>query len=130
MAKMIQAWSLYGPRLAKADPMEAEEIIERLVMATNQTRGSVLAVLSELDDTILLGLRNGRIVKLPNGTHFVPVGKKNGQISVRVRVNPRISKQLQADFRGSWINRDRIGISADDMRTFWNNEHPDDLIED
>lgn len=43
-----------GPKLATATPIEAEEVIEQLIAATNQTRGSVLAVLSELDEVILL----------------------------------------------------------------------------
>jgi hypothetical protein len=54
------------------------ELIENIVAATNQSKGSVLAVLSELDVQLESGLKSGRIVHLPNGTHFEPIGKKDG----------------------------------------------------
>jgi hypothetical protein len=130
MAKKIQMWTTYGPKLATADPLTAETIIDQSVQATNQTRGSVLAVLSELDDVILQGLRNGRIVKLPNGTHYQPIGKKDGSINIRVRVNPRIRKQINADFRGWWLNSQNMGKSEAEMIALWNSLHPDDLIEE
>ncbi|MBI4770885.1 MAG: hypothetical protein HY784_10880 [Chloroflexi bacterium] len=63
MAKKIQAWSTYGPRLEPASPMTSEELIENIVAATNQSRGSVLAVLSELDEQIEAGLKAGRAAK-------------------------------------------------------------------
>jgi hypothetical protein len=43
MAKKIQAWAEFGPRLVKTDPVGPEDVIEQLVQATNQTRGSVVA---------------------------------------------------------------------------------------
>ena len=46
MAVKIKIWRETGPRLAPATAMEAEEIVEELIAATNQTRGSVLAVLA------------------------------------------------------------------------------------
>jgi len=42
MAKKIQAWMEFGPRLVKSNPVTPEDVIEQLVQATNQTRGSVL----------------------------------------------------------------------------------------
>jgi hypothetical protein len=62
MAKKLQAWTKFRPRLERANPMTSEELIENLVAATNQSRGSVQAVLAELDVQILSGLKSGRIV--------------------------------------------------------------------
>lgn len=42
MAAKIKMWQELGPKLASATPMESEEIIEELIAATNQTRGSIL----------------------------------------------------------------------------------------
>ncbi len=130
MAKKIQMWTEFGPKLATATPVEAEEVIEQLVQATNQTRGSILAVLSELDEVILQGLRSGRIVKLPNGTHYRPIGKKDGSIKVSVRLNPRLSKLIAADRRANWVNAQNIGKSEAEMIVLWNEAHPDDPIEE
>jgi hypothetical protein len=130
MAKKIQMWTAFGPKLAAATPVEAEEVIEQLVQATNQTRGSILAVLSELDEVILQGLRSGRIVKMPNGTHYRPIGKKDGSIKVSVRLNPRLSKLIAADRRANWVNAQNIGKSEAEMIVLWNEAHPDDPIEE
>lgn len=130
MAKKIQMWTEFGPKLASATPIEAEEVIEQLIAATNQTRGSILAVLSELDEVILQGLRNGRIVKLPNGTNYRPIGKKDGSIKVTVRLNPRLSKLIGVERRANWVNAQHIGKSEAEMIAVWNEAHPDDPIEE
>ncbi len=129
MAKKIQMWAELGPKLAKADPITGEDIVEQLVQATNQTRGSILAVLSELDEVILQGLRNGRIVQLPNGTHYQPYGKKDGSIKVRVHLNKRMKGQISAQ-RAKWQNAANINKSEEEMIALWNEAHPDDPIEE
>jgi hypothetical protein len=128
MAKPIQAWGEFGPKLAKTDPVTPEEVIEQLIAATNQTRGSVLAVLSELDVVIENGLKAGRIVQLPNGTNYRPIGKKDGTVRVTTRFNPRITQQINVGFRGKWLNADNIGKSEGDVIAQWNATHPDDPI--
>jgi hypothetical protein len=129
MAKKIQAWTEFGPRLEPAAPISPEGLIERIVLATNQSRGSVKAVLDELDAQIELGLKEGSIVQLPNGTHFKPTGKKDGSIEVDVRVNPAVVRNVNTGFRGKWRNAANIGKSEAEMMALWNEAHPDDPIE-
>lgn len=130
MAKKIQAWVEFGPRLDRADPMTSDELIENIVAATNQSRGSVLAVLAELDVQTEAGLKAGRIVQLPNGTHYKPTGKKDGSVDIDVRVNPDLDKRINAGFRGKWVNAENIGKSEAEIIALWNQAHPDDLIEE
>ncbi len=129
MAKKIQAWTAYGPRLQRGKPMTKEEIIENIVNATNQSRGSVLAVLAELDVQLENGLKSGRIVQMPNGTHFEPIGKKDGSIQVRTRINPMVIRNVNAGFRGKWINAQNIGKTQEEIFALWNADHPDDPVE-
>jgi hypothetical protein len=129
MAKKIQAWGAYGPRISLADVVTTQEIIENIVAATNQSKGSVLAVLAELDVQLEAGLKKGSIVRLPNGTHFEPVGKKDGSINILTRINPDLDKKVNAEFRGKWLNRDNIGKDETAIMSQWNTDHPDDLIE-
>lgn len=129
MAKKVQAWTKFRPRLERTNPMTSEELIENLVAATNQSRGSVQAVLSELDVQIESALKAGRIVKLPNSTHYQPIGKKDGTVNIRVRVNPDLDKRINAGFRGKWINRENIGKSEAEIIALWNEAHPDDPVE-
>jgi hypothetical protein len=109
--------------------MTSEELIENIVAVTNQSRGSVLAVLSELDVQIESGLKAGRIVKLPNGTHYEPTGKKDGSINIDVRVNPDLDKQVNTGFRGQWLNSANIGKSEEEIIALWNEAHPEDPVE-
>jgi hypothetical protein len=129
MARKIQAWTEFGPRLELNKPMSNDEIIENIVAATNQSRGSVLAVISELDVQLESGLKAGRAVHLPNGTHYRPVGKKDGSVNIQVRVNPRINKNVNVNFRGQWRNAANIGKSEAEIVSMWNETHPDDPIQ-
>jgi len=129
MAKKIKMWHELGPRLAPATAMQAEEVIDEIVSATNQSRGSILAVLSELDVVIEKGLKAGRIVKLPNNTSFRPIGKKDGSINIALRLNPRVTQGVNTDFRGKWVNAANIDKSEEEMVLMWNELHPEDPIE-
>ena len=129
MARKIQMWSKYGPRIALGDSMTPVDIIENIVTATNQSKGSVLAVLSELDVQITAGLKAGRIVRLPNGTRFEPIGKKDGYVNILVNVSPELDKTVNSLFRGKWINGENIGKSESEMIQLWNERHPEDPID-
>jgi len=128
MATKIEAWTAYGPRLEPTQPMTSEELIENIVAATNQSRGSVLGMLAELDTQIESGLKAGRIVQLPNGTHYRPVGKREGDIDIAVRTNPDVDKRVNTGFRGKWINAENVGKTEAEIIALWNAAHPNDLI--
>ena len=130
MAKKIQAWATYGPRIDLGDPVTEQDIIESIVAATNQSKGSVLAVLAELDVQLEAGLKAGRIVHLPNGTHFEPTGKKDGTININARVQADLDNKVNSGFRGKWINAENIGKTEAEIVALWNKDHPNDLIPD
>jgi len=129
MTNKIKAWTTFGPRLEPREPMDSEELIENIIKVTNQSRGSVLAVLSELDVQLESGLKAGRVVRLPNGTHYRPVGKKDGSVNIQVRVNPEIDKSVNVGFRGKWRNAENIGKSEPEIIALWNEAYPEDPIE-
>jgi hypothetical protein len=128
MAKKIQVWAAYGPKITLGAAMTKDELIENIIAATNQSKGSVLAVLAELDVQIEAGLKAGRIVQMPNGTHFEPIGKKDGSIDIGVRVNPDLDKKVNAGFRGKWVNSENIGKEEAEIIAKWNADHPEDPI--
>jgi len=128
MAKKIQAWVEFGPRLEPTEPITSEGLIERIVAASNQSRGSVKAILDELDVQTEILLKEGHIVQMPNGMHFRPSGHKDGSIDVNVRVNPRVVKNVNIGFRGRWRNAENIGKSEAEIVAMWNATHPEDPI--
>lgn len=125
MPEKIEMWSKYGPRVVLGKPMKSDEVIENVIAVTNQSKGSVLAVLAELDVQIMAGLKAGRIVRLPNGTRFEPVGKKDGSISILVTVSPELDKVVNSTFRGEWANAENIGKTEAEMMEYWNAKEPD-----
>ncbi len=129
MAKKIQAWTAFGPRLAPATPLSNDELVEQLTEGSNESMSSVLAVLSAMDRAMEQALKAGRIVKLPNGTHFKPTGKRDGSVDINVRVNPDLKKRVNTEFRGKWRNAEHIGKAEDEIFALWNAAHPDDPVE-
>ena len=129
MAKKIQAWTEFGPRLEPATPLTDKELVEQITVGSNESMSSTLAVLTFIDTVLEQALKTGRIVQLPNGTHFRPIGKKDGSIEISVRVNPELARRVNTDFRGKWQNAQNIGKNEEEIIALWNAAHPDDLIE-
>lgn len=129
MAHKVQAFATYGPRIESSDPMEPEEFVEQLIASTNQSRGSLLAVLAEIESISENALKSGRIVKLPNGMTLRPTMKRDGHIEITVHVNLAMTRRVNAGFRGKVINSDKIGKSDAEFVELWNEDHPDNPIE-
>ncbi len=129
MAKKIQAWVAYGPRIELTKPMTEEELTENVVAATNQSKGSLMASLAEMDVQIESALKAGRIVHLPNGMHLEPVGKKDGTVEIHVRVSPDLVKRVNGNFRGTWLNAQNIDKNEAEIYALWDADNPTDLIE-
>lgn len=125
MPEKIEMWSKYGPRIVLGTPMKPQEVIENVIAVTNQSKGSLLAVLSELDVQIIAGLKAGRIVRLPNGIRFEPVGKRDGSIHIIVTVSPELDRIVNSTFRGEWVNAENIGKTEAEMMEYWNGKEPD-----
>ncbi|MGC1374623.1 MAG: hypothetical protein WA821_00250 [Anaerolineales bacterium] len=129
MTKKIKAWNQLGPRLQTETPLEPDELIEDLTKGTNQSKGSVLDLLAELDSLMENALKSGRAVHLPNGMYLRPIGQSDGSIEIHVRVNPELLRNVNAGFRGTWINPGNIGKNEAEIMAQWNAAHPDDPIE-
>lgn len=130
MARKIQAWTEFGPRLEPATPLEGDELVEQLTQGSNESLSSLLAALAALDRAVEQALKSGRIVRLPNGMHFRPVGKRDGSVDIDVHVSPQLRRRVNADFRGAWRNSENIGADEEQICDLWNVAHPEDPIED
>jgi hypothetical protein len=128
MAYLIQMYRELCARLAPTDPIEADEVVEDMVKGANQTRGTIISVLAELEYLVVQNLKFGRAVKLPNGWTFQPFGKRDGTVEVTVRLPKKMVDAINADFRGKWINAQNIGMSDEQMKPIWNERHPNDPI--
>lgn len=87
-----------------------------------------MAVLAELDVQITAGLKAGRIVRLPNGLRFEPIGKRDGSINIVIKASSEMIKTVNSLFREKWINAEHIGKTEAEMIEHWNHKHPKDQI--
>lgn len=129
MAKKIKMWSILGPKLKPQPAAEPGEVVESLVGSTNQTKGSISAVLAELDVFLINALKAGRAVRLPNGMTFRPYGKRDGSITIKLYLPKAMETKINTEQRAAWLNADNIGKPEAEIIAQWNDLHPDDLIE-
>ena len=129
MAKKIQVWRLYGPRLAAVLPVDSKEFVFQVTKGVNQTRSTMTSLLEEMTDVLVQNLQVGRTTKLSNGWTFKPVGKKDGSIEIHVTLGKAMTNAVNSDFRGKWINAQNINKTERDLVEMWNAEHPEDQIE-
>jgi hypothetical protein len=128
MAYHIQAWKKHGPRVVNPKTMESKEFINRLTRGVNQTKGTTLSFLAELDDILVESLQIGRGVKLPNGWTISVSGKKDGTVEINVSVGKEMQDRVNADFNGEWINAQNIGKTNEEICGIWNEDNPNDQI--
>jgi len=129
MAHKVQAFATYGPKVESSTPMEAEEFVEQMIVSTNQSRGSLAAMLAEIESISENALKSGRTVKLPNGMILRPVMKRDGCIAIVVRVSAAMTRRVNTGFRGKIINPDSIGKSDAEMIELWDENNPDNVID-
>jgi hypothetical protein len=106
-----------------------DEFVEQLVVCTNQSRGSLLAMLAEMGVICENALKSGRIVRLPNGMTLRPTMKRDGRIEIAVRINPALTRRVNTGFRAKVINHANIGRETAELVELWNENHPNDPIE-
>jgi hypothetical protein len=129
LAKLIQAFATYGPKI---DLMEAADPQRFMEIITNRTTLSpgVVKNVQESEVEALIGLlKEGRSVHTGIAI-FRPTIDAQGNLSVSVRVDKRILAALNVPgaFTGKVNNNGNIGMSTEEIVQLWNEAHPSDLI--
>lgn len=130
MAKLIQAIGAYGPRIKLDKTVGFEELATLIAGRTSVNEGPILMILKELRDAVVFFNLSGRSVKMEGLGTYTPSIDLPGTFDVGYRIDPRLKDELNKPnaFRGNIINNDMKGKTSDDLKTRWNEEHPDDLI--
>lgn len=129
MAKRIQAIAAYGPRVKLGETAGTKELAELLAQRTGIKSSEVVMVLTELSEGIQFFARSGRAVKLDGIGTFSPTVDLGGDHDIGYRADRVLATALDGGrFRGQISNRERVGLSGDDLVTLWNTEHPDDPV--
>ena len=130
MAKMIQAYQAYNPRVKIQRMVEVEEVVRYLAGRTGLNMSELLFALMEMHDCLYNYLRTGYSVRLPGLGSFAPTIDKNGTFSINHRPDKKLTAGLNHtnEYLGPIRNKDMIGKTEDDFIERWNEEHPADKI--
>jgi hypothetical protein len=129
MAKLIQAFAAFGPKIDLADAAEPQRFMELITQRTTLSAGVVKNVQESEVETLIGLLKEGRPVHTGIAI-FRPSIDLEGNISVSVRVDKRILSALNAPgaFTGDIKNSDNIGKTTQEIANRWNAEHPNDPV--
>ena len=129
MAPVIRAVKEYCPTIDLGDAASEERFLELITSRTTLSNGVVKNVQESEVETLIGLLLDGRKVRTGIAT-YKPVIDLDGQFSVKVKVDKRVLRALNADgaFRGTITHAEFIGKSSDELVELWNNEHPEDPV--
>jgi len=130
MAKLIQAFSTYCPRIHLVEAANPQRFMDAITQRTTLSPGVVKNVQESEVETLTGFLKEGRPIHTGVAI-FTPSIDRHGNFSVNVRVDKRIVAALNAPgaFTGKVNNLMNIGLSTAQIIGLWNQEHPQDLIQ-
>jgi hypothetical protein len=129
MAKLIQAFSAYGPKIDLMESADTRRFMELITQRTTLSTGVVKNVQESEVETLIGLLKEGRSVHTGVAI-FRPTIDAQGNLSVSVRVDKRITGALNVPgaFTGKVNNSANIGKTTDEIVYMWNQDHPEDMI--
>lgn len=132
MADLVKAVQAYSPRIIKGKKVQTDELVSFIGGRTGYNKSTIIGLLLEFQNIIVVSLKAGRAVNLEGLGIFSPGINKDGVIRVNFRVDKDITRGInwKADypFKGKIKNEDMIGKSTQDYINRWNAEHPDDPV--
>jgi hypothetical protein len=130
MAKLIQAYATYGPRIDLLKAADPDEFMEMIIDGNTLSPGVVKNMQESEVKTLTQMLKRGQPVHTGVAI-FTPTVDSQGKLGVTVRVDKRILARLNMPgaFKGVFTNPENIGKSTEELVQMWNEAHPDDLID-
>jgi hypothetical protein len=129
MAKLIQAFSAYGPKIDLMDATDPQRYMELITHRMTLSAGVVKNVQESEVETLTGLLKEGRPVHTGIAI-FTPTIDLKGNLSVSVRVDKRILSALNVpgSFTCRINNSANIGKTCPEIAALWNAENPDNPI--
>jgi len=129
MAKLIQAFSKYCPKIDLMEAADPRRFMELITQRTTLSAGVVKNVQESEVETLIGLLKEGRSVHTGVAI-FRPTIDAQGNLSVNVRVDKRITSALNVPgaFTGKVNNSANVGKTTEEIVSMWNEEHPTDII--
>ena len=132
MAKKITAIRRYRPEIKRMPTLQTRHLVEDMSRSTSLNEGTIRFVMYELRDALLKAHRTGQAVKIEGLGTFTPTIRLDGSLDILFRPDPDMLRQLNdpTKFYAKILNKANIGKLADELVAQWNEEHPDDPVEE
>ncbi|MFO7632641.1 MAG: hypothetical protein R6W76_08890 [Caldilinea sp.] len=131
MAKRIKAINALRPRLKRLPPVDEHLLAEYIADRSNLSKADVTHALLELSAVIEDFAAMGRSVRLTGIGLITPGMNTKGELTIRIRPDPRLVRALNAPkrFVGKVINARNLRKSGAELVVQWDALHPDDPVE-
>lgn len=132
MAEVIKAIQAYSPKVKVDRIVEMKELVKYIGGRTGLNSGVIRHVLSELHDSLLHFTMTGCSVRLEEIGVFTPGMDNKGKFGMNFRVDKGLTARMNtsSEFHGTIRNKDMIGKTREEFIARWNEEHPEDRIEE
>jgi hypothetical protein len=132
MAEKIKAIRTYSPRIKLGITQNMYRLVRFMSARSGLNEGTIMNVLMELRDTITHHAMIGEPTKLDGLGTFTPSVDLEGAFKMNYRADKQLKALLNVPeaFVGDMENKDMIGKSVDELVDRWNEEHPDDPVEE
>ena len=131
MAKILNAFRAYGPRLDLGPTAQLDELAGWMASRTGINKSEVMMMFQEMSEMILAFNLRGVPVKLPGVGIFSPSIDRNGAIKNNFRSDVALKRGSNAPdaYKGEIVNRERIGLDDAGYKALWDPDHPGDPLE-
>lgn len=132
MARKITVIRKYRPEIRRERTRQTRQIVEDIAQRTGLNEGEIRFVVYELRDAILMAHSHGQAVKIEGLGTFTPSLRMSGNLDILFRPDVDMLRQLNtpARFYAKILNKANIGKTAAELVAQWNEEHPDDPVQD
>lgn len=132
MAEKIKAIHTYSPRIKLGITQSMYRLVRFMSARSSLNEGAIMNVLMELRDAIAHHALIGEPTKLDGIGTFTPSVDVAGTIKMNYRADNQLKALLNTPgaFMGDIENKDMLGKSSEDLVARWNEEHPDDPVEE
>jgi hypothetical protein len=132
MARMIQAYQRYRPRIRRNKLATLDHIADYISASTGLDKYEIKLVLGKLQSATLHFARQGRGVRLEGIVSLWPIIDTHGKFRLGRRFNSTLTAELNdlSAFGAYVSNYERCEWTAEDYRNAWDAEFPGDPIED
>jgi hypothetical protein len=131
MAKILQAFRAYGPKLELGPMAELDELAEWMSSRTGVNKSEAMMMFQEMSEMFLAFNNRGVPVKIPGVGIFSPSIDRHGTVKNNFRADPALKKGSNAPdaYKGKIVNREHIGLDDAGYKELWDPDHLDDPLD-